>query len=913
MYLNIQFSQEKFQRMILHYVRKKVLANENLGLGGIRSIPFNPFDNSAPLEEGVIDHITIDEIELDYPRGAGAPRDTAMINLPPLLLTRGRGFPIASDIDIPQLLAYCNISVYAVRLTDLETAGLDRPPASAFTRFQVQVTFNVTQPAISGGNLLINFIPLGIGFGLGSIYIQADELENEDVRELADDLLQLMQDNAEEWFPAVSFPVANLDEAFGTGLRIWNAGIRKSGSVIDLQLQADREDIHSAFRSGISSFNFWVDEWSTYFTNSVIPRLGSLDWGVFFPFEMFDNRIKDAVTSALLSKDEVVLNAPPESSWHITNTSAGTSGCFPGEAGSVKTHIAVYLPGACEPWGYDMDVNLSLTTEVSIPRPGILRLELRASHEVDPGDIFVCGSLNAFLFSGAGVAAGGVFGGWVGGVIGGVIGGLFGGFATMGVILSRPLSALNSSMLTRIDGEENAYYIEIEIDPVNNRILGNVAITDLTPCQDGLFSGGTLNENPGILAFLPEGSLAFPRWRQPGRSSCTEEGEVPSIIAELGFSFYRDAHPDNISLVTWNYEVLEASPDSGWPEPNTYENSNSIVYRYNLPKSQVDSFRSDTSTLPSKLKILYQSNFGARLFSMPIPDERLSDSEYTTLIDEINERCNANQELIDMFEDRTRNLRDILNAPEFIPDFDMLDGIWWTVNFVGIDTRAKVRLNALEGDSATELASLRLDNHGNGRIDLWLIGDDIKLPLQLSTAALNVRDHGDNAGFMTGMRAYRRKDSLAVSDYVDHTLARNSSGLYAAVLTKNALSVYKLDSNGSFYAIYQLATNDLVSVGVFNRHLLVTNTNGKQMSSFDGSQWKTIKQDNTSPKSRRGEPQTPKRSARSSAYGHYALVLNHNRDRLQLLEQVYTDVGGFRYAKGSSKPNQNPIQQSDCE
>ncbi|MEJ2737752.1 MAG: hypothetical protein P8189_30060 [Anaerolineae bacterium] len=508
MYLNIQFSQDKFQRMILHYVRKKVLTNENLGLGGIRSIPFSPLSGSVPPEDGVIDHITIDEIELDYPRGSGLLRDTATINLPPLLLTRGRGFPITSTINISQLLAYCNISVYAIRLTDLETAGLDSSPASAFTRFQIQVTFKVTQPTISGGNLLINFIPLGIGFGLGRVYIPADELENEDVQDLADDLLQIMQDNAEEWFPPVSFPIDTLDEAFGTGLRIWNAGIRKSGSLIDLQLQADRDDIHSTFgSSGNNTFNSWVDEWSTYFTNPVTSRLGSLDWGVFFPFEMFDNRIKDTVTSALSGRDDVVLDTPPESSWHITNTSAGATGCFPGEAGSVRTHIAVHLPGACIPWGYDMDVNLTLVTEASIPRPGIVRLELRASHEVDPGDVFVCGSLNAFLLSGAGVVIGGVFGGWVGAVVGGVIGGLLGGFTTMGVILSQPLPALNSPMLTRIDGEENAYYTEIEIDPIHNRVLGNVAITDLTPCHDGLFGGGTLDEDPGILAFLPEGSL----------------------------------------------------------------------------------------------------------------------------------------------------------------------------------------------------------------------------------------------------------------------------------------------------------------------------------------------------------------------------------------------------------------------
>ncbi|MEJ2737753.1 MAG: hypothetical protein P8189_30065 [Anaerolineae bacterium] len=398
------------------------------------------------------------------------------------------------------------------------------------------------------------------------------------------------------------------------------------------------------------------------------------------------------------------------------------------------------------------------------------------------------------------------------------------------------------------------------------------------------------------------------------RSSCPEEGEAPSIVAELGFSFYRDAHPANIPLVTWNYEVLEAFPDSGWPEPNVYENSDSISYRYNLSKIQVDSLRSGASIPPPKLKILYQSNFGARLFYMPIPDERLGDSEYTTLIDEIDERCNANQELVDMFEDRTRHLRDILNAPEFIPDLGMLDGIWWTVNFVGIDTGAKVRLNALEGNSAIELASLEVDNHGDGRIDLWLIGDDIKLPVQLSTAALDVRDHRDNAGFMTGMRAYRKKEGLAVSNYVDHTLVRNSSGLYAAVLTKDALSVYKLDSNGSFYTTYQLVTHDLVSVGNTNGNLVVTNTNGMQMSSFDGSQWKAVKQGSMFSKSQRSKPQIPKRSAIGSAYGHYALVLNHNRDRLQLLEQVYSDAGGFGYPlKGSSRPSQRPMQQSDCE
>ncbi|WP_373398601.1 hypothetical protein V8V91_02435 [Algoriphagus halophilus] len=508
MFFNIQFSKAKFERLVLQYAQKRVLANENLGLGGIRIIPFDPLDFDARPEEGVIDRINLDQVELEYARGADAPRDDKVVNLPPLLLSGGREFPISSTIDIAVLQALCTISIYVVRKSDLIEAGIEGVHESKFVQFRIQVVFKVNQPQLNSNFLLLQFSPTGIRFGLGGLFADMEDIDNPVLRELGEELLEIMQENSEEWFPVVRFPVSDLEEALG-GLQFWNAGIRMGSNVVDIQLQVDASDLNSTFRAGMNSFNQWETDWTDYYSNTLMDKTGSLDWGIFFPVDLFDQRIKDTVTTALAPRTDVILTRAPESNWEVSNVVRGEVGCFPGESGLLRTSIAVQLPGACIPWGYDMDVNISLNTSILIDEPGKIRLELRFSHEVDPGDVFVCGSLNAFLISSAGVVIGGAFGGWVGAVVGGVIGGLLGGFGTLGVILSQPIPSLSSPMLTRIEGEDNAYFAEIEIEPITNSILGEVAITSVTPCHNGIFAGGLLRENPGIAERLPAGNLVF--------------------------------------------------------------------------------------------------------------------------------------------------------------------------------------------------------------------------------------------------------------------------------------------------------------------------------------------------------------------------------------------------------------------
>lgn len=906
MFANIQISESKFKSIIHDYVQNAVLTNQSLGLDGIRDISFEPLNPDALPEPGVIDHIEIEEISFNYPRVSMTPLDTITINTPPLAGIGGFvPIPQTSTLEIRQLLVLCNISVFCIRVIDLEASGL--ASASEFVRFDIQAVFNVNQPVIESSRLALRFIPTGINFGLGGIYVAAEDLDNPDVQELAEDLLQIMEDNAEEWFPPIRFPIGNLDEVFGAGLSVWNAGLRVNNGVIDLQLQIGSSDtITWVFDSPIAAT--WIDQWDNYYSSSINNRLSGLDWGVYFPFELFKRRIAATVETSLEGRDNVVLNAVPTSSWNVTGMPP-TGTCFPGGQGNVETHIPVHLPGACIPWDYDMDVNLQLETSISLPRPGVLRLDLVASHEVDPGDVFVCGSLNALLFAGAGVAIGGVFGGWIGAVVGGIIGGLTGGFTTLGIILDQDIPSLTTSSLEAVEGEENTYFIEIEIDPNENEIFGTFSITSVFPCRDGLIAGGSLTESDSTYLPLPTGSLSFPRWRQPGRPECPSDGEDPDVIAEIGFGFYRDASVHAIPLVLWGIKILSEDPTDSWPDPISYLSSDVMAYRYHFTPRELQEIRNNATDGEPNLKILFQTNAGARIFNISVPSDRITEAELTELEDEIVEECTANQDLIDSFEERTRHLRDIIRGP--VPYFERVDfdAVRWSVAFAGLPPSTEIELASLIDNQITSLGTIGLNEQGSRRVEFWQSGSFVKTPVLLQLAGPENRERSEEPGFIVISRRYRIMGKISLNGrFQDHALVENKDGVFAAVLTSKGLTSYRLGSKRRLFASHIQSAEGIVGITTFAGKILSKNKSGGVCVANDGKGWQYIPEQASTRVAKFNAgmtKQTPNSRVQSLDYvipdtsmpatvsQKYALVLSEKGDKLHFMELIDTAVGGY--------------------
>ncbi len=908
MILNIQFSTSKFQSVLLAYAKNEVLTSQRLNLDGIKNIPFDPADASATTEPGVIDRIEIEDILLDYLPPSVVPPDTKAINTPPITLFGGLDpLPQFTNISVRNPVALVNISVYAIRVSDLETVGLNQASDSEYTKFDVQAVFKISQPAISGGNLSLAFSPIAINFGLFGNYIPSGSLPSEAAQQLGEDLLQTMIDNAAAWFPPISFPINNLDSVFGAGLTVWNAGLRVSNGVVDLQLQVERDDLITFLGFPDSVPGAWVALWNSYFSATLRNRLVGIDWGVFFPTELFDRRVASTLESALAGRSNVVLNSRPTSTWSVSNMTEG-GGCLPGEIGTLDTRFAVHLPGACVPWGYDMDVNLTLLTTVSVPRAGVLRLDLVASHEVDPGDVFVCGSLNAMLLAGGGLTIGGVFGGWIGAVVGGILGGLLGGFGTMGAILAQDIPPLSTPELTAVDGTNNAYFAEIEIEQIENRVLGTIGITTVIPCEDGLMAGGNLTELPALFQRLPSGRLPAPRWRQPYRAECPADGEEPTIFGELGFRFDLYARSRPIPLVVWRVEILEQTPAASWPAPQIYQSDYTLVYNYNFSRDELAALRADAGSDLPRIKLLVQTNAGARIFQVPVLADYLSDESFNTLRNEILEECNANQDLIDMFEDRTRNLRDFMRSPfPFVPEID-IDVLGWSLGFTGLDPQAHITLNTLTHGQTEHFAGIHLDQLGTARFEFWQQGNATAQPIQLHVAGAGGNLNNPSPGFVVMARGYRLLHELELhGSWRDHALLQNQEGLFAAVLTLTGLRVFKRNAAGNLLLVHRQNGDHLEQITARAGQLFLTGTNGQTWSSTNGSDWQLLQQQGCDPQDagmmqqqQQAPPsqtaisvQMPEGALPVASTKGFAWVLNDNCDRLQLLELVATDGGGY--------------------
>ena len=924
MFVSIQFSEGKFESIVRTYVENAVLTSSNLGLDGIQVFSFTPLDPESEEEPGVIDHIEIEEIDIAYFTGSNALRIPFTVLSPPGFVFLGSTpSPSQTQIEFNTPVVLCNIGAYIIRVTDLEANGLAAANASEYVKFNIQAVFQVNAPIIDDRAISLNFEPIEIKFGLGGIYVDPSEIPSAAAQRFAQRLLQVMQDNATEWFPPIRFPIGNLNTVIGDDMRVWNAGIRLNSGAIELRLQVEKASLMDFPFLGFTTYAVaWADSWSNYFSSSLINRLGALDWIVHFPFELLEKRVADTVESALARRTTVVLNQRPSSQWNVVD--ATTSGpCYPEAIGAIETDVAVHLPGACVPWGYDMDVNLKLYTTISIARPGVLRLDMIATHEVDPGDVFVCGSLNASLLAGGGVAIGGVFGGWIGAIVGGIAGGLLGGFTTLGIILDQDIPSIANRTLLSVEGQNNAYYTEIEIEPTTNRVLGNIAITTTFPCDDGLVAGGTLTDIDLRFEPLPNGQLSFPRWVPPRRGRCPEDGEIVIINAEVGFNFFRDSYRGIIPLYVWAFEVLEEDPSGGWPRPSIFRSSSSITVHYTMTPDQLRTLRLTTDDGIPNLKILFQTNAGARIFKLPIPSAQLTESQLDELIAEINDTCNANQDLINSFEERTRRLRDIVRGPVPFLGNITFDLTRWTFAFTGLPSNSSV---SILDDNGKHLASLAPNTQNILALDFWQSDHSEANPLSLQYSGLGKQNTSFDPSFIITSQRYRIISEISINDSLtDHVTLQNKNGIFITVLTTTSLVSYQLSSSGILLETHNRNAEGIKSIHVFAGRIYAKSKSDKILVTENTRDWESLNnksttlsfdpklfQQNTHCFVQADDEFLKENISSASTAKKYALLLKGNGEALLLLERLDMAAGGYLNPKTLTHQTPIPTEKDGC-
>jgi hypothetical protein len=373
------------------------------------------------------------------------------------------------------------------------------------------------------------------------------------------------------------------------------------------------------------------------------------------------------------------------------------------------------------------------------------------------------------------------------------------------------------------------------------------------------------------------------------------------VIAELGFGFYRPAHPTNIPLIKWNYQILNAIPSTGWPSPIITTSSNTQTYRYQLEKFEINALRSASGSSLPTLQILFQTNFGARIFTLSIPTN-LNENSYRDFVNDINERCNANQDLINMFEDKIGDLRDILNAPRDIPGRNLIDSIWWTINFKDVDPRSRIAIQTKMSNKLVTLDGINLSKSGSGRLDFWQSEKELDQSFFLATKGLEKPSHGKDPKFMVGMKAFQKRGIIPLSgSYVEHKLLRNQQGTFLMVLTKSNFKIFLLDETKEFREIFLRNNSEIQRIEVRGGSLFMANSKGELYQSVDGKQWNLFdtKYKNVNTFSSFKVSQVSMGDEISS---RDAIILSESRKELYYMEQIYSDLGSAKPSKKKPVP-----------
>jgi enamine deaminase RidA (YjgF/YER057c/UK114 family) len=182
----------------------------------------------------------------------------------------------------------------------------------------------------------------------------------------------------------------------------------------------------------------------------------------------------------------------PRSDWNVPPLAEDGGPCNPDGQAGMLTRFEITAIDACPPFDIDIDADIDLDISFALSRRGALRVELRQDMSISRWDSFRCGLANSHLAAFAGLTIGGVVGGWIGAAIGAAVLGVAAGIGTVALVLGQDAPSLESGSISPIDGEEDAYFTEVEIPLPSGGPLGGMRVVDLTPCNDGLLMNLTL-------------------------------------------------------------------------------------------------------------------------------------------------------------------------------------------------------------------------------------------------------------------------------------------------------------------------------------------------------------------------------------------------------------------------------------
>lgn len=780
--------------------------SRDVGFAGMSAVPWPSLLSTTGSAQVVVDHVKVRPADLGVRRGASAVNNIALP--PPPGGARGSLAVPTQQIGIDVV-----VDLYLVRITDLQAAGTVAVPEESMMKAQARIELKLAQPVLMGTTLSIGLTVDRISLGFADAYPASATLppaaQALAARLNAPALL------ASFAVPPLTVNTADLTSLLGDGFTGWNAGARVEGGALLVRLQLEPASVTDRF--GLTAV-VWSANWRS-FHQSARSRLNGREWALFLPARFFADEIDSTIETSLAGRTDFVINDDnrPNSTWSVTPPPPMGALCNPDGQAGITTRFSAAAIGACRPWGMDVDVNITIPVSITMPSSGAVRVQLQLRYEPDPGDMALCGILNSHLTAGAGLAIGGALGGWVGAVIGAVVGGLGGGITTVvaGYELGAPSIARGDLMA--IEGEEDAYYQELTIPTIRNETLGQMSLDALVPCTDGLTLVGSIATPAERLPTLWQvEKLEFRWWLVDG--SCPPQEPVVRASIDGRVSLGSASVP----LVLWGAPVILGAPDGYQDAVNVRVRGNPANYGVDLEfgASAVRSLRSSMADTLDPVRVLIQSNAGARVITLRPMDESLSDEAMAETRDRQTRICEARRARREDFEHWAGDLIEVLrerlgHLPE-IPSGWPPGAFLWNVRVAGLEMQDTVRLGSLRNGDFSATHTLPADARGGVFARMWQRRDCNEPHLAMHIASKQSKPGCAEGGMVVSLSHFVAVARIPVFEsVVTHRLFQSSACLQLGVVTDDGVLVYDLVASGKpriTHRVRQLGVSNLMPI-----------------------------------------------------------------------------------------------------
>jgi hypothetical protein len=599
----------------------------------------------AEMGRRLVDHATVRAVTFE-----SSHPDPQTINLPSGTAT--------VSAELPRL----TISLYLALAeeTELRSSNL---AATATTQIIVDVDVTIDHAEVSGSVVSIPVRVTDV-----SIPLSPETAASIDVSSFRIDPIEL----------DLASILAMLQPATGPAqYRIWNAAARRIGSgdgaAFVVAVQVDRVATSGAVAGT------WAGQWAAFHQRTSNRLVGDDQFAVFLPPALFDVAIRQKIVDALASDDTIEMNDhdPPHSQWspYVRLISFGApvppTSCDPAATSRILTTFSVKKKGAC--LGIDLNANVKLTSTLSIPRTGVLRLQFILDAHVDQGEEALCAIGVSVLTAGAGFVIGGALGQWVGATIGAAIGGLAGGLAILGIAESQGAPAIDSDDIHPVPNTDNQYYTDVSFDIPSSAVFGTLTPTRLVACPDGLTIAGTIDVPQSEVRLLDAFTIErgwdwFPR--SPG---CPEDPHALPRVARAYARGARAANRTNVPLAVWHMEVTGSQPP-GYADVLRVRawgrSRDALLIQLELDEADArrlqDAAERANITRPT-IELRVQTNAGARILTLAGVDATLTQDRYTAVHGEVLLTCEKRRRIIGQLVDHPHRLDELAGVGGALP------------------------------------------------------------------------------------------------------------------------------------------------------------------------------------------------------------------------------------------------------